>query len=381
MAAGDVNSDQATPLLGNIRYPTALPHYDFLDGVRAILALYVMAHHAWYTVFDYNGKSVSRYFSVLAHGHYAICFFMILSGYCLTLPTLRNGFSIVKGVRTFLKRRAWRILPPYYFALVLSLMLIGISIHKKTGTLWDTSIPVTHQGAVTHFLLIQNLVPGDILKINYVFWSISIEWQVYFFFPLLLLGWRLIGPISTTLAAILGSLVLEKGIDHYLPITPNANFLGLFALGMLAAQGSISRSAIPDNYKKVPWTLIATFTCARFVALDRLHHQLTADVMFGCFASALLFIASRNPSGWLHGLFSSKPLVFVGSFSYSIYLIHAPLLQVLWQYPFSTLQSHVNVMCIVLIVVGGPTIVLMAYVFHLCCERPFLRMRGGNVRS
>jgi len=300
---------------------------------------------------------------------------MILSGYCLTLPVLKSGLRLPKGMPVFMKRRAWRILPPYYFALALSMVLAGVLIHEKTGTLWDMSLPVSPRGIASHVLLVQNLVPGDILKINYVFWSISIEWQVYFFFALLLLGWRRLGLVPTTLATLLGSLVLEKAVDRYLPITPNANFLGLFALGMLACYASFPPEAAAGKLKRLPWRLIAAVSCALFVALDRRHHQLTADVAFGCFASALLVIAARYPDGWVRRVFGFKPLVFVGSFSYSVYLIHAPLLQVLWQYPFAPLQPHANVMCITLIVVGGPIIVVLAYLFHLCFERPFLRKK------
>jgi peptidoglycan/LPS O-acetylase OafA/YrhL len=119
---------------------------------------------------------------------------------------------------------------------------------------------------------------------------------------------------------------------------------------------------------------LAVGSAAVLIYLDRTRHQLTADVCFGACAAAVLVIAAQNPSGLLRRFLGFKPLVWIGTFSYSLYLIHAPLLQLLWQYPLAPLQPQANVMCLTLIAVGGPLIVLAAYAFHVACERPFLRL-------
>jgi peptidoglycan/LPS O-acetylase OafA/YrhL len=346
--------------------------YDFLDGLRAILALYVVGHHAWSTVFDYSPQSLSDYFGVFALGHEGVCFFIIVSGFCLVLPTLRHEFKLVDGAGAFFQRRAWRILPPYYFALLFSLILVWTLIHQRTGTHWDVSLPVTWSNIASHVFLVQNLSPLDESKINHVFWSIAVEWQIYFFFPLLLWAWRNLGALYTTLATIFLSLLAETALNHYLHIYPYFHFLGLFAMGMLSAQVSFSSS-----YKWVPWKLLAVIAFAAF-GISTYFPRLVnlSDVFFGCFASAGLIIATLNPAGLLHRCLDFKPLVFVGSFSYSLYLIHAPLLQVLWQYPFASLQSNPNTMCTLLLVVGLPLIVLVAYLFYLAFERPFVRRRN-----
>ena len=51
-------------------------------------------------------------------------FFIVLSGYSLMIPAARNGGELVGGFRRYIFRRARRILPPYYAALICSIALI-----------------------------------------------------------------------------------------------------------------------------------------------------------------------------------------------------------------------------------------------------------------
>jgi peptidoglycan/LPS O-acetylase OafA/YrhL len=95
----------------------------------------------------------------------------------------------------------------------------------------------------------------------------------------------------------------------------------------------------------------------------------------GLWASAFLVLTSRQPHAWHHRMLSFKPLVFVGTFAYSIYLIHAPLLQLLWQYAYQPLVPHPLRMLLALVFPGVPLIVLASYGFFRFFERPFLRGR------
>ena len=72
---------------------------------------------------------------------------------------------------------------------------------------------------------------------------------------------------------------------------------------------------------------------------------------------------------------SWKPLVFVGTFAYSIYLIHAPLVQIAWQYGVNPLHLGSLMTFIILVVAGVPLILGLSYLFFLLCERPFLNTK------
>ena len=347
-------------------------HYDFLDGIRAVLALYVVAHHVFLTE-AYEGPGLNPVWGVFNYGQLAVIFFLVLSGFCLCLPVLETGLR-VRDTITFFKRRAWRILPPYYFAMAFSLVLTFLFIHERAGLFWARSLPITTSALVTHLMLIHNFFPSQFQRVNYVFWSIAVEWQVYFFFPPLLMCWRRWGALPATFGAVLVSLLVEQGLLHYFGLYPCADFIGLFALGMLAAWISFSADVLAGKMRAWPWRMIAAIS---FAATCILYHPaaLEAKTAFGCFACSVLVIASIHREGWLHRALSVKPLAALGSISYSIYLIHAPLLAMVWKYPLATLHMRPDLTCAVMMIGGLPAILVASYLFHLGFERPFVPRR------
>ena len=367
-------------------------HYDFLDSLRALAAIYVVINHTYLSVIWTKPSRIADYLSVFQHGHFAVCLFIILSGFCLMLPTLPNGFRLPHGISAFLIRRAWRIIPPYYFALLFSLILIAALIHDKTGNHWDLALPVTAHSIVSHLLLLQDAFALDMLNINHVFWSISVEWRIYFFFPLLLLSWRLCGPVWTTALTIPAAYLVQESTLHFFQLYLTAHFLGLFALGMLSAAISFSTDKKFARYKALPWGWITAATAllsalvyyvsksGRFPSFDFLHDEAFPDTTFGLFGASLLVLISVHPQGRLHRMLQFKPLVFVGTFAYSIYLIHAPVLQVIWQYLLVPLHLTPVATWLALVLVGVPISLAVAYVFYLFCERPFFLKRRNNKR-
>jgi peptidoglycan/LPS O-acetylase OafA/YrhL len=66
-------------------------------------------------------------------------------------------------------------------------------------------------------------------------------------------------------------------------------------------------------------------------------------------------------------------LAFLGTFAYSVYLIHAPLLQLVWQTLIAPVALTPGAAFSALVFIGVPLAVGAAYVFFLVCERPFVR--------
>lgn len=75
----------------------------------------------------------------------------------------------------------------------------------------------------------------------------------------------------------------------------------------------------------------------------------------------------------LRKILNWKPLVLVGTFFYSFYLLHTPLLQILWPYGLRPLNLAPDQQLTVLCGAGIPVIICVSYLFHLACERPFMR--------
>jgi len=133
--------------------PTGRVEFAFADGLRALAALTIAIYHS-YLFTGHTGQARSglpRAMRVLQLGHLAVPVFIVLSGFVLMLPVARRADgALAGGAAGFLRRRARRILPPYYAALALSLGLIAAAplLQSRGGTQWDSKLPVTGSGVL-----------------------------------------------------------------------------------------------------------------------------------------------------------------------------------------------------------------------------------------
>ncbi len=362
--------------------PAAPPHLKYLDGLRALAAVYVLVHHSFLQVYPRYRPTAGDFTAwgdLFYYGGYAVAVFIVLSGFCLALPVVRGDGTLKNGVRGFLRGRARRILPPYFLAMGVSLLLIGLCIGRETGTHWDVSIPVSGKSIITHLLLIHDLT-GDFATINHSFWSIAVEWRIYLLFPLLVVAWRVAGPLVSTAGVLVASYLAFRWL---MPLDHRAfhvHYLGLFTLGMLAATVAYSPAPFYVRLRKAPWALLALAGLAGVVVASKVplpNGQLLQlyqrDFVVGGWAAALLVYLAARPQSALHGLLSRQPLVWLGGFAYSIYLMHAPLIQVVWQYLLVPFRLDDTGTFLALALVGTPIIVANCYLFYACCEKPFAK--------
>lgn len=108
---------------------------DYIDALRGIAALWVVAFH---TVHLYSAQQSSpnpvtqAFVSVAEYGHLGVNLFLVLSGFCLFYPIARKypaQAPVTPTFRSFMKRRARRILPPYYA--LLTLLAVGYFVAAR----------------------------------------------------------------------------------------------------------------------------------------------------------------------------------------------------------------------------------------------------------
>jgi peptidoglycan/LPS O-acetylase OafA/YrhL len=368
-------------------------HLDFIEGMRAAAALMVICNHVYAQIWLPNANHfppwpLGFFTYSLVTGHLAVSVFICISGFCLMLPVVRNGGILARGALDFFKRRARRILPPYYVALLGSLLLIATIIGKPTGTLWDVCIQIRRIDVISHVLLLQHFFGTG--RINYAFWSISLEWQIYFFFPLFVLSFRKLGATVTTavLLAIGYAITLSFGPEFARIHRANLHYLGLFVVGMSAARIAFGQDeALPRLRARFPWSIAAA--CLALIQVALLAHWgwnksteywPLLDLLSALTAACLLIAAARE-SGVVRRVFSVPPLVWIGRSSYSLYLIHAPLIQLFWQFVIAPLGLTGTPAFALLLFGGGPLMLLAANGFYRCFEEPFTSARVAATRS
>lgn len=363
------------------------PRLEFLDGLRALAALYVVLNHSSYEVWPLGLPTAPAWTHILYYGHTAVDLFIVISGFSLMLPIVRGRGSLRGGAFNFFKKRARRIVPPYYFALIFSLMLIVTLVGRPTGTHWDISLPVTFRDVIYHILLLQDFLPQDLYKINHAFWSISLEWWIYFLFPALVFAWKRFGVGITLVLSFALTLALCTICVHKYGQTFTLQYIALFVMGMLGCEIVYTQNpALQQIRDRLPWepmTVLAAGVFALAVTgnIPHLTQLERSDVLAGFCAMCLLVLLSIRSKNLLRRILSRKPMMFLGSFAYSLYLIHAPLIQVIWQYMLHPLHLSPTPTFVLLAVLGAPMIIAASYVFFLFCERPFMGPPGKQPPS
>lgn len=348
------------------------PYFPHVEGLRGVAAAYVFLYHVWQTGIAHAHATLSALLPyTLAwaqYGHYAVAVFIVISGYCLGLPVALRPERPFR-VREFARRRARRLGPAYLAALFLSLVPFCAAALLGGHAI---NLPRIALGLVLHLALVHNLIASAAEYLNGPLWSIALECQIYAVFALLLVPvWRRFGAgaqLALALALGLAPHVLFAGrFDYVVPW-----LLGLFAMGVAAAH-AVARGWAA----RLPWGPLTAAAAALALALALPRGDAAADdvlwlpdLAVGA-AVALLFVWSGGAlAPWPARVLALRPLVALGAFSYSLYLVHGPLVIVLgallWRVQAGTAVSGLAYALLV------PAVVALAYAFHRAFERPFM---------
>jgi peptidoglycan/LPS O-acetylase OafA/YrhL len=358
--------------------PTGRARLVGLDGIRGIAALFVVMNHIFLRAFPgYPVDHAPFWAAWFIYGRFAVVVFIVLSGFSLAVSPVRSGWRLGSKSR-FAYRRAWRILPPYWSALVFSLLMTWFVLAQPG---W--AIP-NGKTVVVYGLLVQDAVNAP--SPNRAFWSIAVEAQLYVALPLLLLIVRRISAIAmvATVAAIVvtvGVLAPHVELMNSALIRFTPDLAVLFAIGVMAA-GIVGAS---QRRRALPWHWFALVAAAPVVALIAWKGSLwTLDNLFwvdlawapaiGCLLAA---VVTDRPQPLVRFL-DTRPLRSLGSFSYSLYLTHAPIvIAVSYGFVLGHVPTGVPTFLVLLAIVV-PLTVTFARLFAAVFEIPFQRHRGWH---
>jgi peptidoglycan/LPS O-acetylase OafA/YrhL len=309
------------------------------------------------------------------YGRLSVVFFLALSGFSLALSPAVNQWRL-GGVGRFLRRRAWRILPAYWAALAFSLA-VALFI-----------VPATHKGPPTHrSLAVFGLLLQDVVKArtpNGAFWSVAVEAELYLLFPLLLLIRRRLGALVLLAAALLPAALYALAAPHHNPpegdtgLTPH--LLPVFAAGLIAAAALTASARI----RAVPWHWLAAVAAVPVLLLIHAkgsywsgHHFFWIDLAVTPSMIMLIVAVATGRAAVLTRLLDTWPFRRLGTISYSLYLVHLPILTVLAK---KLAPHHVGAhgprTYVFVVLLGVPLSLLAATVFANVFELPFQRHRS-----
>lgn len=358
--------------------PREFPRLPFLEGLRGLAALYVMFGHLA-SIVDPSALAGRKsevppvlhfIFGLVGQGHLAVAAFIVLSGFCLQISLFNGGDGRVAKPSRFFLRRAERILPAYWASLALSLAVTVGLAPSLPGMPFDIYRPVTWDSLIGHVLLVHNWSLDWMYKINGVLWSIALEAQLYLTLPFIVVGvyrWgrsRVLGVVSVVAAT---TLLLPNAPKLY------GWFLALFALGIILAHASY-RPSLQQGANPRLGLIASLLAFVITVALVWTNAPIyLSDSTMGVAVGSLCYGLTTSPQGILHKLFEARALVWAGAFSYSLYLIHHPLLQVAFAVRPAWTTSPLALTGYLMAIV--PLVILGSIAFAIVFEAPFVRNR------
>ncbi len=350
-----------------------------LDGLRGLAALYVLLFHCW--LLSFPGFPVNHgpaWTGGLMFGHLAVVFFLVVSGFSLAAGPARAGWRLPGGVGVFVRRRAWRILPPYWAALGFSLVLAWTVVPQPH------SVAPTARTVAVHGLLLQDVAVAP--TPNGTFWSIAVEAELYVLFPLLLLVRRRLGAAALLALATLPVVALGLLAPRVSAVSPVDKLSGLtlqlaplFALGVAGAGGLVAGERI----RRLPWPWLAALAAAPVLAVVvgagtvwTARHYFWVDLAIGpAMVLLLVAVSSGRPPGLVR-LLDARPVRGLGTFSYSLYLVQLPVVVVVSRTVAGHAVPRGLPAFLVMLVVAVPLTLAVARLFAAVFEIPFQRRRG-----
>ena len=347
-----------------------------LDGIRGLAALFVVVNHIFERAWPgYPANPAPFWAAWMTYGRGAVVMFIALSGFSLGLGPARSGWRF-KSIATYAHRRAWRILPPYWAALVFSLLMTWYVLAQPG---W--AVP-NGKSVVVYGLLVQDAFPVG--SPNRAFWSIAIEAQLYVLLPLLLLLVRRVS--ARAMVGLVAAIVVTIGVlGPHVPLMNSAlvkftpDLAVLFAVGLLAA-GIVTAD---ERTRSRPWAgyaLAATVPAialmvvkgATWSSINLFWLDLAWAPALGCFLAA---VATSRPRFVVRFLNSRMPRS-LGSCSYSLYLTHTPIVIAVSYGLVLGRVSSGTPMFLVLMAILLPITVCFARMFAAVFEIPFQRHRA-----
>jgi peptidoglycan/LPS O-acetylase OafA/YrhL len=222
-------------------------------------------------------------------------------------------------------------------------------------------------------------------NLNSVLWTLVFEVQFYLLYPLLLWFMRRIGLLAVGIVLLVGELWLvpKPSSQTYVHENPIWFFFFLsryfeWFLGVVAAEWIVNRRIpIPKVGLQAGLILcVVASVVAVFVPVLWPYRELSVAISTFLFLVWMLPASEldHRPPGWLLSFF-----IWLGLFSYSLYLLHMPVLRIINAGNTLLAESlgHPEWQRW-LILDGIPVVILVSWGFYMLFERPFLKSNTTN---
>ncbi len=355
---------------------------NILDALRGLASIYVLVGHARWLLWEgyhegyklhpgaYNfvDKVGMYFFSLFQFGHQAVLFFFVLSGFVIHWSVSKRVDKSGKfEIGDYLLRRFKRIYPPLIAAIIFTCFFDRIGLfqnlpiyfsHTQYSSINENIHPVLNWNSLLGNLFFLQTVYTPVWGTNGALWSLMYEWWFYILY--IPIGWlfRKHKVATSIFVLLVWILNAEYGVNVLL-LKMVINYFIAWYIGVLLADFLMYKTVnikAPIGYLAV----ILAVSCLRY------YNGIGKDIALAIgIVVFLYFVLTTNKFSYLGKLHK------LGGFSYTLYVVHLPLICLLSGYVMhtsgGTLPMH-SFYVICGIIVALP----FAWALHLITEKPFV---------
>lgn len=329
-------------------------HVANIDFLRAVAVLCVVAHHTLAATGFYV-----PYFGRLG-GSLGVQLFFIISGYLICESASKHS------VAEYAKHRFFRIFPAYWVAMVVDYSLGGFVAAKVVAhPVWFALSALNLQQ-----LYAAALLEMDVLHVT---WTLTVELMWYLLAPLVLVAYRRYAWPTLALLALVSVLWSLAAAGHHLDPLYAAGF-SVLTLPVLPGQYEVivgaafpaqmvffGMGAMVYRYReralRIGWLplLVCMFCC---LALYDYYSAYVPQppLPMGLGLTAFFILILRAPP------VRAPFLAHIGKISYSVYLLHFPIIT--WCFQEWGYMGHKH------LVLTAAAILMLSHLLYICVERP-----------
>lgn len=346
-------------------------NYETIDGLRGFLALGVFIHHAavweqYLQTGEWKTPPTNLYAQL---GETNVSLFFMITSFLFISKLIRQKEGVPFSWKQFFIGRIFRLVPIYYFTLLLLVIVVFYLSNWNLNTHWVVLLKSIGNWALFTINTIPgiNKYPDTSIVIARVVWSLPYEWFFYICLPLI--GFVLLKNKPHWLMVAI-SLIIAVGFYsiHGISIKHVMSFAGGAIAPFL-----LKYQVVKFNIKHWLVSVVVVLSIFSIGFFNSAHHLVCKAII----AIIFTLIACGNN---VFGLLKNQSLKLLGTISYSTYLLHGIVLFITFKIilvgnEFQNLSSYVFALVIVILT---PIVVVISYLTYLFIEKPFIDL-GKNV--
>jgi len=315
-----------------------------LDGLRGVAAVVVVFYHlcllfplGWAAYLKEPSSPLFNVLlrspgSILTAGRPAVYVFFVLSGFVLAYSFVGTDGQ---RYRPYLIKRICRIWLPFTAAILGSalLYLLFDGGHVPTASSWFNDLswnpPLSVSKVVEHLAM-----TGGAEDLDNVMWSLVHEMRISIVFPLLVAAYlrfpkfTILSGLALSVICIVAKARIDSPVGDSILETGRYSYLFVLGIGLSQERARISAavSRLPAAVVAMAWIAVCLLLTSRMMLPNNGGKLLWLFGEFPVGLGAALAVALVLRRGGTERLFANRMTLWLGGVSYSLYLVHVPII-------------------------------------------------------